>query len=424
MYKYRFMKIGAILAAIVILASACGGDDSEDNATSNGGNGQASGEPYEIGISGLLSGPGSSFYLAQAEGIRVYFDRLNDNGGIDGHPVEVEARDNGADPATTAADAQVFADSGVLVATLTATSNTVPGWAEQLVASGVPSVNMGPCYGPSVPGGGETIAENYFCVGVTGVADSYALIESYNQIVQETSIDPKPAYASSDAPGNLSVFQYLITPLLERDSGVAKGGYLASMPFATTDYGPIARAVIDSGANSGVFYSITEQIIPLVKALRASGSEIPVTTIGLDSLTKYEALNDPNLTVLVHGSYLGEGKPIHEVIAEAAEQYDAATPAEDMLDGWATAMAIEQGLRACGFPCDRETLIGILNDNFTMDSQDFVDLYGEPLTFTTDVHYSPVKNFKALRWDEDAGELVQVGDTFPIDDPGLVFPEL
>ncbi|MBM4298600.1 MAG: ABC transporter substrate-binding protein, partial [Deltaproteobacteria bacterium] len=46
-------------------------------------------EEYVLGLSGALSGPAGTLYTPMVEGINIYFQRLNDAGGIKGRKVRI-----------------------------------------------------------------------------------------------------------------------------------------------------------------------------------------------------------------------------------------------------------------------------------------------------------------------------------------------
>lgn len=94
----RFTAVGTIAGAALLLA-ACGGGDSPDG---NGGsdNGDSSGEPYRVLVTGAISGSGAladnaatSILSAQAS-----VELANDGDGILDRPIELEVVDDAADP--------------------------------------------------------------------------------------------------------------------------------------------------------------------------------------------------------------------------------------------------------------------------------------------------------------------------------------
>jgi ABC-type branched-subunit amino acid transport system substrate-binding protein len=61
----------------------------------------ADGEPIKLAFIGPQTGPLAAFGVI-AQGMKVYFDKLNAEGGIAGHPVEVITKDDAYDPAKSA----------------------------------------------------------------------------------------------------------------------------------------------------------------------------------------------------------------------------------------------------------------------------------------------------------------------------------
>ena len=83
MHVTRYRTTLAILLALTLVLAACGGDDA----------GEAGGEPIVIGAVFDLSGPTADVGTPYSEGVLGYIDWLNDNGGIDGRPIEIKHQD-------------------------------------------------------------------------------------------------------------------------------------------------------------------------------------------------------------------------------------------------------------------------------------------------------------------------------------------
>jgi branched-chain amino acid transport system substrate-binding protein len=396
--------------AAILLASAGTGAFAQAN------------QPYRLGVSGMLTGTGSSFYAAQAEGLRIFFDRLNEKGGINGHPVTIVFRDNRGDPATAAADAQAFIDGDVVGASLFSASNTAPGFAQAITRSKLPVVNASWCYGPSVPGGGPKVAENYFCAGITSLANVKAFIELFDRFATMVK-EKKAAYGTIDVPGALASFNKMFIPSIEK-KGWANGGYLAAVPFNLADYSPAARAIIDSGAQAVNVYCVADCTLPFLRAIRAAGFKGPMTAVLASSEPEFRALKDPDLYLVVNDSLIEEGKPVHKAILEAAKRFNARATPGDLLDGWLIGMVYEKALGACGYPCAREKLTQILNSNFTLDSQDAIDLIGGKIEWTATVHHLRTKAFRIVHWSNEKQAFVDFGQAIAVEDTGLVFPKL
>jgi branched-chain amino acid transport system substrate-binding protein len=80
-------------------------------------------EPYKIGYLVDASGPGQSIFSPTLEGFRLYVDRINASGGINGRKLEILVRDVQVDPQRSASAAQELVSNGVIaIAGLTLTN--------------------------------------------------------------------------------------------------------------------------------------------------------------------------------------------------------------------------------------------------------------------------------------------------------------
>ena len=108
-----------VLLAVTLAAAACGDSKSDDDdgatGTTTAGSGDAfavpdsacpadakqelaAGAPIKIGISLPQSGPLAAFDAIR-QGLKVGFDKINASGGIDGHQIQLIAKDDAYDPA-------------------------------------------------------------------------------------------------------------------------------------------------------------------------------------------------------------------------------------------------------------------------------------------------------------------------------------
>jgi branched-chain amino acid transport system substrate-binding protein len=67
-----------------------------------------------LGQSLALTGPGSSLSVPFHQGAKLYFDRVNAGGGINGRKIELVTLDDRGSPAITAANTKTLLDQGVL----------------------------------------------------------------------------------------------------------------------------------------------------------------------------------------------------------------------------------------------------------------------------------------------------------------------
>jgi branched-chain amino acid transport system substrate-binding protein len=142
-----------LLAATLLVAAACGDDDSSDSGSGGGGGGegasQLAGSPIVVGVLADVTGPTG---LPDAKGSVVFetwADWTNDNGGIQGHPVEVRVVDTRGDAPTAAAAAQELLDDTSVVAVVSL-QNTTEAATGEIFGGGDLAVIGGAGYNPTI----------------------------------------------------------------------------------------------------------------------------------------------------------------------------------------------------------------------------------------------------------------------------------
>jgi ABC-type branched-subunit amino acid transport system substrate-binding protein len=102
---------------------------------------RAGGEPVYVAFAGGMSGAGAVYGQEMVNSIQLYFDRVNADGGIDGHPVRLLVFDDKDDPATARKVAQQIVDDGrALLVIGHRTSSTSVAAAPVYDAAGVPAI--------------------------------------------------------------------------------------------------------------------------------------------------------------------------------------------------------------------------------------------------------------------------------------------
>jgi branched-chain amino acid transport system substrate-binding protein len=167
--RTKLVRSFAALVALTLVAAACGDDDDDSTATTEAapatteaapatteaapettaaGGGEATGDPVTIAVLTDETGP-SPVQLVDVTQAAV--DAINANGGLNGHPIEIQTWDVKLDPAAAqAAVAEIPADA---IAVLLS-SGTEASIADSLSALGIPILGAG--YNPSVWGGNIT----------------------------------------------------------------------------------------------------------------------------------------------------------------------------------------------------------------------------------------------------------------------------
>src|SRR5581483_10389222 len=81
--------------------------------------------PIVIGSVGWLSGPVGSVTKGSVEAVEVWAKWINDNGGLDGHPIVHIAGDDGGEPARHQAIVQEFVEKRGVIAFVMNPEDTV-----------------------------------------------------------------------------------------------------------------------------------------------------------------------------------------------------------------------------------------------------------------------------------------------------------
>src|SRR5262249_56921150 len=89
-------------------------------------------DAYVIGLTGALTGPVASTQAPPIEAIRIYMDRVNAAGGINGKQIKLILQDDAAEPSKAAANAKKLTtqDNVVLLINSSLSSTYAPTVAE------------------------------------------------------------------------------------------------------------------------------------------------------------------------------------------------------------------------------------------------------------------------------------------------------
>ena len=154
---------GRILAIPLVLAmfvAACGDDDdsaadptddtTEDTSSSDGDDGStAEGEPILVGVNLSLSGPAAALGVPNRQAMELAVEQINEGGGIDGRPLELNILDDASDPERAATNTTRLVDEGVVAILGGSTGSMTVAMDKVTNRAGVLFINTA---GPEVPG--------------------------------------------------------------------------------------------------------------------------------------------------------------------------------------------------------------------------------------------------------------------------------
>jgi len=136
----RLMKKRAILVIALILGlvlAGCGGAQETPEKSSSA----ESKEPYKIGAIFDISGPGSSLGVPERDTVNMIVEKVNENGGIDGHPIELIMLDNKSNETEAALAAKSLIQKDVLAIIGCSTSGTTLAMLEGIQQAEIPLVS-------------------------------------------------------------------------------------------------------------------------------------------------------------------------------------------------------------------------------------------------------------------------------------------
>ncbi|MDI6711787.1 MAG: ABC transporter substrate-binding protein [Anaerosomatales bacterium] len=136
----RAWRTLASLVAAALLAGAVAGCAPKQEPEEGGG---AQKEPYRIGVVVSLTGTYAGLGIPEKQAMEMERDRINSEGGVNGHPIELIFEDDATDPAkAAAATTKLIEQDGVLaIIGATGTAQTM-AMRSEIQRAGVPQVSM------------------------------------------------------------------------------------------------------------------------------------------------------------------------------------------------------------------------------------------------------------------------------------------
>jgi ABC-type branched-subunit amino acid transport system substrate-binding protein len=351
---------------------------------------------YEVGYTADLTGVAASTYAPWAEGVRVYVEYLNAKGGINGHKVNLNIRDNKSDAALVAQDARLFSnETKYSLVFFSATSATITPYVNA-GGSTTPTFYGNVCYPPSTPPSPDPA---FFCAFGTREMLHKAFVDEMFKVSKEQI---KLGLMAADLPGTVQSTKIMGAHAQEKGAQI---GLFQAVPLSMSDFTVIARKFIDADVNVILNYNFTSQNIGLAQALVKLGYKgIYMTDASLPGA--YEPLSrlkSPNIVALDVYASPSEKLPVNAEIENAAKQFGSRYPVSDLRVGWAMGIAMKAAFEKCGYPCDRQKLLPVMS-KLTVNAPEFVQLNGGVMQWEPDNHVGVAKGFRFDRYDTATGQ--------------------
>lgn len=361
-------------------------------------------DAYVVGLTGALTGPPSSTYAPAVDALRIYIDRVNAAGGVNGRKIQLILEDDGAQPSKAAANTKklITQDKAVLMINASLSSTYAPVIAETKNA-GVPLLFASSVCPKSVYPPAEPLQ---FCT--TGFAANYD---------SQATLD----FVKATAKGPVKIgFSAMAIPLSRGEIDYAEGLSKTMgmtpvdkevIPPPTADYTPFATKLKDAGPTWVYSWAPWVTQVRTLEALRKLGWQGDYIAWGhLEAESELARLKDGKFFVVNSNALFQEGLPIQKEIADAAKKAGSKYPAPTMAEGWIAGMAIEAALKGAGWPADAGKLRASM-ENLKVDTK---GLRGGPIEWTKDNHFRTRLYYRVYNWAGDKIARVQDWKTYEV----------
>jgi ABC-type branched-subunit amino acid transport system substrate-binding protein len=347
-------------------------------------------ETYTIGLTGAMTGPAAGTLGPAVEGLRLYVDKLNAAGGINGRKVNLILQDDSAEPSKAAANVKkLLSQDNVPVLVNSSLSSTYAPMLAETKRAGVPVLFMGAvCPKEVLPPNADPLQ---FCS--TGFAQTYDSNAALAYVKSIAKGEVKVGYAAMAIPISRSEIDFAAA---EAEKMGFKTVAKEVIPPPTPDYTPFATKIKDAGANWAFSWAPWVTEVRTFEALRRLDWQGEYLTIAhLEAEGELPRLKDPKFYVMGANSFFADGLPIHKEITEAAKAGGAKYPANQMTEGWLGGLALEAALRKAGWPATSEKIAAALSD-LKVDTK---GLRGVPMVWTKNNHFRTQQAYRVYRWD-------------------------
>jgi len=362
-------------------------------------------DAYVVGVSGALTGPAAGTNAPPVEGLRLYVDRLNARGGVNGKKIQLIVLDDQAEPSKAAANAKrLLTQDNVRLLILSSLSSTYAPVIAETKRANVPLMLMGAVCPKEVYPPAEALQ---FCTtAYAGGYDSRAALA----FIKETAKEPvRIGFAAMAIPLSRGEIDYA--------EGQAKTAGLTPVdkeviPPPTADYTPFATKLKDADPNWIFSWAPWVTEVKTFEALRRLGWEGDyVAWAHIEAEAELARLKDGKFYVIGANSLFQDNLPIHREIVDEAKKSNVRYPAEQLTEGWIGGLVLEAVLTRAGWPTDADKIRAAM-ENVKVDTQ---GLRGGPIEWSKDNHFRTRQYYRVYRWDPAKSAIVQAKDWVPYD---------
>lgn len=360
----------------------------------------AAADAWVFGVTGDMTGRDSANSGAAADAIRIYFERVNAKGGIQGRKVEVLMRDNQSEPSRAATDAQVFVNNDDLQLIVSASlSSTYAPTIAEAKRKGVPILfSAGVCPTEVFPPKADPLL---FCT--SGYAAEKDVEFAVDTMRKMTSGAFKLGLLSMAIPISRGGMEHAAKYSAGKNIQIV--GH-ESAPPPTVNYAPYATKLKEAGADWVLSWAPWITQVKTFEALRQQGWTGKFITYGHNvAEEELKRLKDPGLLVFTTNAMFSDNQPIHSDI-QAASAGKTKYPHTYLNEGWIAATVIEAALRKVAWPPSRAKVAEAMNGL----SVELGGLRGGAIVWSAQNHYRKDLYYRVYGWDSATNRVKTVAD--------------
>lgn len=327
-----------------------------------------------IGQTAGFTGPVGAGVKEVTEGAKLYFNAVNARGGVGGQKIELISLDDKFDPKLAGENArQLVEGKNVTALFLTRGTPHTEAVLPVLQQYGVPLV------GPST---GAMLLHQPVQKHIFNVRATY-----------QREAEKAVAHLSSMGITRIGVIytddSFGADGLKGAQKGLAATKHTAvaqeKLSRAKPDFSTIAPAIQQANAQAVIIIATGPAVVDGIKALRAAGSVAQIVTLSNNASSGFaKSLGDNGRGVIVTQVFPSERSIAYPMVKEALQMAAKTKPPTDlspaMLEGFAAAKVLVEGLRRAGAKPNRESLQAAL------ENMKKFDLGGLEVGYSTDDH--------------------------------------
>ena len=307
-----------------------------------------------IGQSAGFSGPVAASVKETTDGALLYLNLVNQKGGVNGQQIKLLTLDDKFVPDLARTNAQkLIEDEKVLALFLTRGTPHTQAMLPMVQKHNVPLI---------APSTGAMALHDPVIPQVFNVRSSYQY-EAEKSIRHLTSIGVTriAILHADDSFGE----DALMGAVRELSAAKLKPALLQKFPRMKPDAKPLAEATVKANAQAVLIIGSGDVVANLLKAIRAEGSSAQALTLSNNAASGFiKSLGAAGPGVIVSQVFPYERSISYQLVKEAREllkagQTDTLSP--QMIEGYAAAKVLVEGLRRAGPNPTREKLIQALD---------------------------------------------------------------